>query len=191
MTNERIPCEVCRDLAPLVADGVASEQSAALVRAHLAACPACAAEWPELAAPAGDANPAPAVPAEPDDAWVLRRLHRKLTNRTALLLGVGAFGGTMLAYSRYSALVILFFPLVCGVLSWQRDPAWRVLPPLTFGVSALAALLTSLVQHAYTGVQAAVQGALIAAVASAALCLVGALAGYWLAYAFKKEDEDA
>ncbi|MFR7452460.1 MAG: zf-HC2 domain-containing protein, partial [Gemmiger sp.] len=43
---EAIPCEVCRDLAPLVADGVASEQSAALVRAHLAACPACAAEWP-------------------------------------------------------------------------------------------------------------------------------------------------
>ena len=40
---EAIPCEVCRDLAPLVADGVASEQSAALVRAHLAACPACAA----------------------------------------------------------------------------------------------------------------------------------------------------
>ena len=43
---EAISCEVCRDLAPLVADGVASEQSAALVRAHLAACPACAAEWP-------------------------------------------------------------------------------------------------------------------------------------------------
>ena len=38
-----ISCAVCRDLAPLVADGVASADSAALVRAHLAACPSCAA----------------------------------------------------------------------------------------------------------------------------------------------------
>ena len=38
-----IPCAVCRDLIPLVQDGVASPESEALVKAHLAACPACRA----------------------------------------------------------------------------------------------------------------------------------------------------
>ena len=93
MPNEKtsIPCAVCRDLAPLVADGVASADSAALVRAHLAACPSCAAEWPALAAGTG-APPAAEtpLPAGPDDARVLRRLRRRLKNRTALLLAAEA-----------------------------------------------------------------------------------------------------
>ena len=108
-----ISCAVCRDLAPLVADGVASADSAALVRAHLAACPSCAAEWPALAAETG-APPAAETPLPVglDDARVLRRLRRRLKNRTTLLLAAGVVGGTLLTYSRYSVLVFLFFPLV-------------------------------------------------------------------------------
>ena len=33
-----IPCAVCRDLIPLVQDGVASPESEALVKAHLPPC---------------------------------------------------------------------------------------------------------------------------------------------------------
>ena len=46
---KKIPCAVCRDLMPLVQDGVASPESEALVKAHLAACPACRA-FPRRAA---------------------------------------------------------------------------------------------------------------------------------------------
>ena len=35
----KIPCAVCRDLMPLVQDGVASPESEALVQAHMAVCP--------------------------------------------------------------------------------------------------------------------------------------------------------
>lgn len=35
----KIPCAVCRDLIPLVQDGVASPESEALVKAHLQTCP--------------------------------------------------------------------------------------------------------------------------------------------------------
>lgn len=38
----KLKCEVIRDLMPLVADGVASEESTKLVRAHLEDCPECA-----------------------------------------------------------------------------------------------------------------------------------------------------
>ena len=36
----KISCAVCRDLMPLVQDGVASPESEALVQAHMAVCPA-------------------------------------------------------------------------------------------------------------------------------------------------------
>ena len=45
MTPEKISCGICRDLLPLVLDGVAAPESEAAVRAHLAACPECRAVW--------------------------------------------------------------------------------------------------------------------------------------------------
>ena len=194
MPNEKtsIPCAVCRDLAPLVADGVASAESEALVRAHLEVCPACAAEWPELCAEGErpDQADVPDTVPLPDDIRVLRRLHRKLNRRSALLLTAGALGGALLTYSNRFNLIILFFPLVCGVFSWQRDPAWRVLPVLTFLCTAGMALVLDAWQHSYTNIWAAVRGGLWMGVISAALCLIGALAGRLFAYAFKKEEDE-
>lgn len=194
MPNEKtsIPCAVCRDLAPLVADGVASAESEALVRAHLEVCPACAAEWPELCAEGERPDHAdmPETVPLPDDIRVLRRLHRKLNRRSALLLTAGALGGALLTYSNRFNLIILFFPLVCGVFSWQRDPAWRVLPVLTFLCTAGMALVLDAWQHSYTNIWAAVRGGLWMGVISAALCLIGALAGRLFAYAFKKEEDE-
>ena len=194
MPNEKtsIPCAVCRDLAPLVADGVASAESEALVRAHLEVCPACAAEWPELCAEGErpDQADVPETVPLPDDIRVLRRLHRKLNRRSALLLTAGALGGALLTYSNRFNLIILFFPLVCGVFSWQRDPAWRVLPVLTFLCTAGMALVLDAWQHSYTNIWAAVCGGLWMGVISAALCLIGALAGRLFAYAFKKEEDE-
>lgn len=194
MPNEKtsIPCAVCRDLAPLVADGVASAESEALVRAHLEVCPACAAEWPELCAEGErpDQADVPETVPLPDDIRVLRRLHRKLNRRSALLLTAGALGGALLTYSNRFNLIILFFPLVCGVFSWQRDPAWRVLPVLTFLCMAGMALVLDAWQHSYTNIWAAVRGGLWMGVISAALCLIGALAGRLFAYAFKKEEDE-
>ena len=194
MPNEKtsIPCAVCRDLAPLVADGVASAESEALVRAHLEVCPACAAEWPELCAEGERPDQAdmPETVPLPDDIRVLRRLHRKLNRRSALLLTAGALGGALLTYSNRFNLIILFFPLVCGVFSWQRDPAWRVLPVLTFLCTAGMALVLDAWQHSYTNIWAAVRGGLWMGAISAALCLIGALAGRLFAYAFKKEEDE-
>ena len=194
MPNEKtsIPCAVCRDLAPLVADGVACAESEALVRAHLEVCPACAAEWPELCAEGErpDHADVPETVPLPDDIRVLRRLHRKLNRRSALLLTAGALGGALLTYSNRFNLIILFFPLVCGVFSWQRDPAWRVLPVLTFLCTAGMALVLDAWQHSYTNIWAAVRGGLWMGVISAALCLIGALAGRLFAYAFKKEEDE-
>ena len=72
---KKIPCAVCRDLMPLVQDGVASPESEALVKAHLAACPACRALRKGTDAPA-----VPELPA-PDDGKILQKLRRRYRQR--------------------------------------------------------------------------------------------------------------
>ena len=51
-----LSCEICRDLMPLVIDGVVSPESAAAVEAHLTRCEACKKAYGQP----GDPRPAPA-----------------------------------------------------------------------------------------------------------------------------------
>ena len=75
----KIPCAVCRDLMPLVQDGVASPESEALVQAHMAVCPACRALWQ------GTDDPAmPELPAL-DDGKILQKLRRRFGGRDGLI----------------------------------------------------------------------------------------------------------
>ena len=58
-----ISCAVCRDLIPLVQDGVASPESEALVKAHLQTCPECRTLWQAVGGPCHKACPHPMMPA--------------------------------------------------------------------------------------------------------------------------------
>ena len=52
---DQIPCDVARDLMPLMAEGMASEDSEGLLKQHLSHCPACKAQYDSMgSAPAGD-----------------------------------------------------------------------------------------------------------------------------------------
>lgn len=94
MTPEKISCGICRDLLPLVLDGVAAPESEAAVRAHLDTCPACRAVWQ---AECGDV-PAPAPDTLPDDAKILRRLRRRVRIWLALALAA-ALLAALFAYT--------------------------------------------------------------------------------------------
>ena len=53
-----ITCDVCRDLMPLVKDGIASADSRLAVERHLESCPSCRARF-EKPLPAGGERPLP------------------------------------------------------------------------------------------------------------------------------------
>lgn len=76
-----ISCDVCRDLIPLVADGVASEDSEALVRAHVAHCPDCQSYL--------ESGGMQLPPPELNAARVLGRIQRKLLVQSALMAVAG------------------------------------------------------------------------------------------------------
>lgn len=130
MSENRIGCEVCRDLLPLVRDGVASAESEAAVRGHAAGCPACAA----LLAGAADSG-------APNDAAVLRRVRRRFGGAALCLVllgslaGVGLTGGAGVFYN--AAIMPLLGAAMYGFLKEKGLLAAPLVVLLTLGWGAL------------------------------------------------------
>ena len=134
----KIPCAVCRDLMPLVQDGVASPESEALVKAHLAACPACRALRQGADAPA-----VPELPA-PDDGKILQKLRRRYSTHLLLLAFVGIAAGVALGYTGSANWVILFLPCVWAVLTCRDTGMGKPLLLFTLGLAVLDAIVKQL-----------------------------------------------
>lgn len=176
-----LPCEICRDLLPLVQDGVASPESEAAVRAHLQTCESCRALWPE----AGE-NPAPTP--LPDDEKVVRKLRDRVNGWLVTFIAFGLIWG--MASSRLQflngLLFVLIFPFVSGFTYWMGGRVWRAIPPLA---AVLWAVFNLVDTRRYfvpepSGTIAWIVSALAGAAVVAALCLIGALAAALLKYAF-------
>ncbi len=174
-----LPCAICRDLLPLVQDGVASSESEAAVRAHLACCPACCALWPEAGQP-----PAPL----PDDEKIVRRLRARMDAWLLVFAVMGLLLGLAFTRSHIAggALFVMIFPLVGGVVRWFGGRLWLAVPPL----AAALWLIFVLVGTPYGSLPEMIR-LLPGAVIMAALYLLGVLAAALLKYAFGgKNDED-
>lgn len=179
-----LPCSICRDLLPLVQDGVASPESEAAVRAHLQTCEACRALWPE----AGESStPAPL----PDDEKVVRQLRRRINGWLVAFVGAGLALGLACSRSNVASglLFVLLFPLVSGVTYWWGGRTWRAVPPLA---AVLWAVFNLVGTRGYfvpesAGTVAWIAWAVVGAVVAAVLCLVGTLAAALLKYAFGGE----
>lgn len=127
---DEISCGVCRDLLPLVRDGIASEESREAVERHLETCGAC------RALSAGE----PPLPADMEEAF--RKLLRKSRTFSAMALMFGlVFGLTLTAGSRvfYNSLIMpVAGALGYGVFRWK---AAYLVPALLLATHALTNLL--------------------------------------------------
>lgn len=115
-----ISCDICMDLAPLVRDGLASEDSRAAVLAHAAHCDACRALL-------GDAVPASGT--QPPSA----RLRRRLQGAVLALLVCGILAGLSLTGGEHLFYNTLLMPLL-GALGYVllRGRAYPVIPAALF-----------------------------------------------------------
>lgn len=132
MTRD-ISCDICRDLLPLVQDGVASEDSRAAVEAHLRTCPACRAL-------ADGTTPPP-----PDGYELLRRIRRQLRGVLIIVLLVGILFGLELTHGVdmfYNSLLMPVLGMV-GYLVYRWKALYRI-PLLLLGLCTVVNLLNLL-----------------------------------------------
>lgn len=86
----KLECDVIRDLLPLYAEKLASPASSALVKQHLAACPACRAELEQME------KPVPVQP-EPQPDAPLKNIRSSL-NRRRLRTMLCSFAAVLCAF---------------------------------------------------------------------------------------------
>lgn len=134
---QEISCAICRDLMPLVSDGVASAESEQAVHAHLAHCAACRKEW--------DACAVLPQPVSPDDSRVLRRIRRGMLWRSAAFVLLGLCAGiAAVSLGLGSAPALLWTLIFLGALGYAllRRYIWAAAPAVGVVLGLLARILT-------------------------------------------------
>lgn len=99
----KISCEICRDLMPLVRDGVALQDSREAVLQHLKECPECKAVF--------DRGPSQVQGGE----QVFQRVMRKLQIFAGMLLMFGILYGLSLTAGSDLFYNVILMPLIGGV----------------------------------------------------------------------------
>lgn len=129
MNENQITCDVCRDLLPLVKDGVASADSEAVVRRHISGCRGCEMLFDGTFVPAITASSSPRA---------LLRVKRRLTVVYTALMMLGIYFGFSLTGSEDMFFNCLIMPVVgvFGYLVFRRRAVFTV-PVVLLIINAL------------------------------------------------------
>ena len=185
MTHEHdLPCDICRDLLPLVRDGVASEASRRAVEEHVAHCEACRELW-------GEEAPPPPLHRE----RVLGRIRRRLYAWQGAMTAAGLILGMVLATTGQAGYNILLLPVLGAVAQWLSPRRARWLPLLVWGLitavtlwSNAGYLLGRLAEWDWYNFYAILGMSILYGLLLGVLCALGTLAAALFRYALRKEE---
>lgn len=185
MTHEYdLPCDICRDLLPLVRDGVASEESCRAVEEHVAHCEACRALW-------GEEAPPPPLHRE----RVLGSTRRRLYAWQGAMTAAGLILGMVLANTGRAGYNILLLPVLGAAVQWLSPRRARWLPLLVWGlITAVTVwsnadyLLGRLAEGDWYNLFAILGLSALYGLLLGALCVLGNLAVALFRYALRKEE---
>ena len=168
----KITCDMCIDLMPLVQDGVASEDSRNAVLQHLQECPDCRALYE------GE------IPTPSKSNELLGKVQRKAQLFSAMVMMFGIFYGLMLTAGNELFMNVIIMPIIGGIGYYLfRWKALYIVPGLLF------------VTHFFTnalGLGGEVLEPIGFFMWTAIYCgvaLVGFVIAALLHFAFKKEDD--
>lgn len=184
MTHEYdLPCDICRDLLPLVRDGVASEASRRAVEDHVAHCEACRQLWGEEAPP----------PLHREQ--VLGRIRRRLYAWQGAMTAAGLILGMVLANTGRAGYNILLLPVLGAAVQWLSPRRARWLPLLVWGLITAVTLcpnahylLGCLAEGDWYNFFAILGLSVLYGLLLGALCALGTLAAALFRYALRKEE---
>ncbi len=185
MTHEYdLPCDICRDLLPLVRDGVASEASRRAVEEHVAQCEACRDLW-------GEEAPPPSLHRD----RVLGRIRRRLYAWQGAMTAAGLILGMALANTGQAGYNILLLPVVGAGVQWLSPRRARWLPLLVWVLTTAVMLWPSgqylagrLAQGDWYNFFDGLSLGILCGFLYAVLCALGALAAALFRYALRKEE---
>ena len=168
----KISCEICMDLLPLVQDGVASNDSRNAVLKHLRDCPDCRALYE------GE------IPVPSNTNAILSKIQRRARIFSAMVMMFGIFYGLMLTAGNGIFMNVIIMPIIGGIGYYLfRWKALFIIPPLLLVTHFITNAL-GLGGEGLMPVEVVLWTAIYCGVA-----LVGFVIAALLHFAFKKEDD--
>lgn len=118
----KISCDICKDLMPLVKDGIAGEDSRLAVEEHMKECESCRIMYGKVVSGVSESNIELQMEAE------LGKLKRKLQIFSAVLMMFGAFFGLSLTASQEMFYNSLIMPVIgaLGYVLFRWKAVYRV-----------------------------------------------------------------
>ncbi len=175
----KISCDVCLDLVPLVQDNVASEDSRILVMEHLKICPSCNSIF----------NDIDLKEPEMDNNRVVSKIKKQLYLASIITIVLGAMIGIGLTDSMGVFYNVLIIPTI-GAIGYFVLSKKSYYVPLTLFVLVY---LVEFIRYTFEGsfYHTTFSSAIIApglwALIYAGLCSLGIIIGFLLKIAFRKE----
>ena len=168
----KITCDICMDLMPLVQDNVASEDSVNAVKQHLENCPECRAMFE------GE------VPLHSDKNEIIRKVQRKFHTFLIMILMFGIFFGLSLTATSEQFLIVVIMPVLgaIGYFVFQ----WKSLF-ITPGLLMITPLFSNALRFLYNTETLDLASNLIWALICSVFAVIGTVIVGLLHFAFKKE----
>lgn len=172
----KISCDICMDLMPLVKDEVASEDSKQAVYEHINSCPACRELYGEE------------VDFETYDDTILHKFKKKLTYLYLTIIILGILLGISISSNQFMFYNVLIMPAIGGISYFSFK--WKC-----FYVH-IAVFVTVYLRFFYETFGYVFHGDFLAgfisplswAIIYLALTLLGTLVAFLLNFGFKKEN---
>lgn len=171
----KISCDVCLDLIPLVQDNVASDDSKELVSQHITECEICKSELNKI-------KELPTM----DDKRVISKIKYGIYLFILISICIGTVIGVSLAGSDAMFYNIIIMPLIGGIGYFILNKKWWIIPAGVFTFTFIDQFIINMTENMYYIIFASAVWALI----YTALCVFGVVTAFLLKFAFKKEDNN-
>ncbi|MBD8068769.1 zf-HC2 domain-containing protein [Bacillus sp. PS06] len=175
--KSKITCEVILDLIPLVKDGVASEDSTAIVNEHIEHCEACKAEFDFF-------ETVPTEQPSIKDKKIIAAIKRSVYITQLTILIIGAIVGIALTNSFGMFYNFLIMPIIGAVSLLAFKRKWYLAPIIILGLSYVWQSVAFIITEGFQWV--AFYSGLFFSLIYMALVLLGSIIAFLLKFAFKK-----
>lgn len=173
----KIDCDICMDLIPLVKDGVTSENSQKTVEEHLKICSMCSESFSQLSEKPNF-----------DDKKTLKKIKKQLNLVLFLIIVFSVLFGVGLTMSENMFYNIIIMPAIGAIGFLILKNRVYIIAMLIFGITYIWHLIMFYLNNEYEFFLESLIGSIPWAFIYTGLCSLGILIGFLLYFAFKKEE---
>lgn len=176
---DKISCDICMDLIPLVKDKVASDDSYKAVMNHISQCSHCKSLFEDKAY-IYDKIP------EIDDKKVISKIRNELVFAGIILILIGSVIGVAFSESENMFYNILIMPIIGGFSYFLIRKKSYLIPIIMFGFVYIYHLVKYMIEGGFEGTSLLIAPLTWSFIYSG-LCALGVFIGFLLYIAFRRE----